>query len=119
MESDRQSIRSISNEKDDVVVLGDGPTCTGFRLAGVRRVFSAQGVEAEKKFEELLKDESIGIIIINEKIVASFDWRLKRRIERIAKPVVITIPDKNGPLEDKGDSLREMIKKALGFEVMK
>lgn len=107
------------DEKQSIAVLGDGPTCTGFRLAGVQKVFPKEGREAEEKFEEMLTDESIGIIIVSEKIAGAFDWKLKRKIERIAKPVVITVPDKDGPMEEKGDSLKEMIKKALGFEVMK
>lgn len=101
-----------------IVVVGDSPTCSGFRLVGIEEVFVLDGNEAEEKIIELLSDESVSIIIVNEKVLASLDWRLKRRIDRTAKPVVISVPDKNGPLSSE-DSLKSMIKKALGFELMK
>ncbi len=101
-----------------IAVVADGPTCTGFRLAGIRDVHLAEGKEAEAKIEELLADPGTGIVIVNEKIMNGADWRLKKKIERLAKPVVIAVPDKGGPAEQ-GDSLRAMIKKALGFELMK
>ncbi|MBI4210581.1 MAG: V-type ATP synthase subunit F [Candidatus Diapherotrites archaeon] len=104
-----------------IAVVADGPTCTGFRLAGVpaESTFPAEGAAAEKKIEELLASEETGILIVSEKAMNGMDWRLKKRIERLAKPVVIAIPDKDGPAAEKGDSLREMVKKALGFELMK
>ncbi|MEM4630089.1 MAG: V-type ATP synthase subunit F, partial [Candidatus Diapherotrites archaeon] len=80
--------------------------------------FPLHGTEAELKITELLSDESVSIIIVNEKILSELDWRLKRRIERTAKPVVISVPDKGGPLVGE-DSLKSMIKKALGFELMR
>jgi len=103
--------------KQNIVVVADGPTCTGFRLAGVENIYPREGIEAVKKIEELLEEESTGILIVNEKIMEQVDWQLKKRIEKIAKPVVITVPDKDGPREQQG-SLKEMIKKALGFELM-
>lgn len=105
-------------EKQNIVVVGDGPTCTGFRLAGVENVFPKEGREAEEKVKELLDEESTGILILNEKILENVDWKLKQKIERIAKPVVITVPDKDGAIEQK-DSLKAMIKRALGFDLAK
>ena len=106
------------SDEGKIVVIGDSPTCTGFRLAGLEMVLPLKGKEAEAKIEELLGSQEIAIIIVNERIMNDADWRLKRRIEKTAKPVVITIPDKEGPSEET-DSLRSMVKKALGFELMK
>ena len=36
-----------------------------------------------------------------------------------AKAVVIAVPDKDGPMEQGEDSLRSIVKKALGFELIK
>ncbi|HIH10518.1 MAG TPA: hypothetical protein HA254_07690 [Candidatus Diapherotrites archaeon] len=110
----------MENElKHTIAVVADGPTCTGFRLAGVQNVFPRQGKEAEQKIEELLGSEEVGILIVNERAFGSMDWRLKRRIERMAKPVVIPVPDKDGPAVQESGSLAEMVKRALGFELMK
>src|SRR3989344_8411598 len=105
--------------KHSIAVVADGPTCTGFRLAGVQMVFPIEALEAQKdatqgkaaenksagggqiaaeqKIEELLADEGIGIMIVSEKTMGAMDWRLKKKIERLAKPVVIAVPDKTGP----------------------
>ncbi len=101
-----------------IIVVADGPTCTGFRLAGVQDVFPAEAGAAEKKIEELMASEDAGIIITSEKVMDGLDWRLRRKIDRAARPVVIAVPDKNGPREQK-DSLASQVKKALGFELMK
>ena len=137
--------------KHSIAVVADGPTCTGFRLAGVQNVYPVEALSAaksekemqagakpspsspsedgvlsrreqtaaEEKIEALLSDEGTGIVIVNEKTMDAMDWRLKKKIERLAKPVIIAVPDKSGPMEQKGDSLRNMVKKALGFELMK
>ena len=109
----------MENElKHSIAVVADGPTCTGFRLAGVQTTFPLTGRDAEMKVEELLGADEVGILIISEKTMNAMDWRLKKRIERIAKPVVIAVPDKSGPMEQ-ADSLRSMVKRALGFELAK
>lgn len=106
------------NEPRKIIVVADGPTCTGFRLAGVQDTYPREGKEAEAKIVELMEAEDAGVIITNEKIMDSLDWRLKKKIDRAARPVVIAVPDKNGPVEQK-DSLASQVKRALGFELMK
>jgi len=99
-----------------IAVVGDGATATGFRLAGVTNVYALEGKEAEKKTAELLDNEDIEILIINERISASLDWRLKKKISTTARPVVVEVPDKFGT-SGQTESLRAMVKRALGFEL--
>ena len=101
---------------DKIIVIGDSATVTGFKLAGVTEAYVAEGRNAEKKLMELLDRENAGIIIVTESIMAGLDWRLKKRIEGIAKPVVVSIPDKTGSSKEAG-KLSELIKRALGFEL--
>ncbi len=108
----------MENELGKIIVVADGPTCTGFRLAGVQDIFPREGKEAEAKIEELMDSQDAGVIITSEKIMDGLDWRLKKKMDRAARPVVIAVPDKNGPMEQK-DSLASQVKKALGFEIMK
>ncbi len=104
--------------EEKIVVLGDKYTCLGFKLAGVADFFEAEGRQAEAKLVELIAREDIGIIIVNEKVVAEADWRLKKRLEGIAKPSVVTVPDKTGESFE-GESLKALVKRALGFELIK
>lgn len=104
-------------EKQEIAVIGDSATCTGFRLAGIQRVFRAEASSAEKTLSELLGEESIGIIIASEKIFEKMDFRLKKRIDSTAKPVVITVPDKTGASTE-AEGLKALIRRAIGFELL-
>ena len=106
----------MAETKEKVAVISDPATCTGFRLAGVESTFALSGADAEGKLSELLSDENYGIIVINERLVENCDWRLKKRIEATAKPIVVAIPDSQGPIEQ-SESLGKLIKRALGVDL--
>src|SRR3989344_3377727 len=97
--------------KHSIAVVADGPTCTGFRLAGVQMVFPIEALEAQK-------DATQGKAAEN-KSAGGGQIAAEQKIEELAKPVVIAVPDKSGPVANETDSLRSMVKKALGFELMK
>ncbi|MFA6328213.1 MAG: V-type ATP synthase subunit F [Candidatus Micrarchaeia archaeon] len=108
----------MADKKEKVAVIADSATCTGFRLAGVESTFALEGREAEAKMAELLSDESLGIIVVSERMVENCDWRLKKRVEATAKPIVVAIPDSKGPIEQE-ESLAKLIKRALGVDLTK
>ncbi len=101
-----------------IFVVADHSTCTGFRLAGITNAFKLEGFEAEKKLEELMNSQEAGIIIINEKLLTQMNYKLRQRIDKTAKPVVLAVPDKNGASEE-AESLKFLVKRALGFELIK
>ena len=102
--------------KEKIAVIADGATATGFRLAGVENAFSLAGADAEGKLSELLSDSSYGIIIVTEKLLENCDWRLRKRVEATAKPIVVPIPDAGGPIEQ-SESLSMLRKRALGVDL--
>ena len=104
--------------KEKLAVIADSATCTGFRLAGVESTFPLSGKEAEEKLSSLLSDPSYGIIIVTERLLEGCDWRLKKRVEATAKPIVVPIPDAGGPIEQ-SESLSMLIKRALGVDLSK
>lgn len=104
--------------KEKIAVIADSATSTGFRLAGVENAFSLSGTEAENKLSELLSDSSYGIIIVNESLLENCDWRLKKRVEATAKPIVVPVPGPQGPIEQ-SESLSMLIKRALGVDLTK
>ena len=102
-----------------IAVIGDVALATGFRLAGLSTVFvTKKGDEFETKLKEVLADPQFGIVIVNETYLPGIDWRLRKKIDNLAHPVVISIADISGKSED-GEDLNELIKKALGFDVSK
>ncbi|RLG19642.1 V-type ATP synthase subunit F [Candidatus Micrarchaeota archaeon] len=104
-------------KKEKIVVIGDSTLVTGFKLAGVTEYYVAEGKEAEDKVAELMKAGNAGVIIVNEDLMVQMDWRLKRKIEAAAKPIVVPVPSRKGPVGE-AESLREMVKRALGFDLM-
>jgi len=101
---------------DNIVIIGDAAMATGFKLAGVSEIYVADEKEGAARLVEVLDRENVGIVIVKDEIISHLDWRVKKRIESIAKPVVIAVPGKRGPLGEEG-SLRELVKRALGFEM--
>jgi len=106
----------IPEYSNKIIAIGDSATVMGFKLAGVSEAYVAEGKDAEKRLTELLDRENAGIIIVTESIMAGLDWRIKRRIEGLAKPVVVSVPDKTGSSKEVG-RLSELIKRALGFDL--
>jgi vacuolar-type H+-ATPase subunit F/Vma7 len=101
---------------DRIIVIGDPAMVMGFKLAGVTEAYAAEGKAAEQRLSELVDRENAGIIIVEESLLSLIDWRLKRKIESLAKPVVIGVPGKSGS-GAKTERLGEMIKRALGFDL--
>ena len=106
----------MDGQKEKIAVIADSATATGFRLAGIDSTYPLSGEAAEAKLSELLSDPAYGILIVTERLVESCDWKLKKRIESTAKPVVVAVPDSGGPIEQ-SESLGKLIKRALGFDL--
>ena len=107
-----------AERKDKIAAVGDEAMLTGFKLAGIENVHpAADSSEGERIVQQLLSDPELGIVIVSEDIVEGFDWKVKKRIEAAARPVVITVPGRKGPAEQ-SESLAMLVKRALGFDLM-
>ena len=104
---------------EKIAVIGDRAIAAGFRLAGIYHIYTTEkGREFEDKLREVLNDPQFGIVIVNENYLPGIDWRLKKKIDNIAHPVVVGVADISGKSAE-GEDLSELIKKALGFDVSK
>jgi len=109
----------MAEHQEKIAIIADSATATGFRLAGIEHTFALSKQEdAEGKLSELLSDQSYGIIIVTERLLENCDWRLKKRVEATAKPIVVPVPDSAGPIEQE-ESLAALIKRALGVDLSK
>ena len=104
---------------EKIAVIGDPALATGFRLAGIYHVYvTEKGKEFEDKLKEVMGNPEFGIIIVNEAYLPGLNWQLKKKIDSLSHPVVIGVADISGKAEE-GETLNELIKKALGFDVSK
>lgn len=102
--------------KSKILVIGDAPLVTGMRLAGLEHCRSAGESDFEKKLEQALTETEFGIIVVNEYLLNKIDWRLKKKLDSIAYPVIIPMPAYSG-VSAEGDEIRQLIKRALGFDL--
>ncbi|MEW6721691.1 MAG: V-type ATP synthase subunit F [Candidatus Micrarchaeota archaeon] len=102
--------------KSKIIVIGDAPLVMGFRLAGIENTVQASDATIQHELEKALGQTEIGIIVTNETMLNKIDWRLKKKLDSIAYPVVIPMPDYSGKSAE-GDEIRNLIKRALGFDL--
>ncbi|RLG35571.1 V-type ATP synthase subunit F [Methanosarcinales archaeon] len=107
-----------------IAVIGDRETAIGFRLAGVQAVYEVSQNEEEKENEtlnllnKLVSEDGVVLIIINERLAAETRVRNKIRAinenKRGVTPIIVEIPDKRGPMEQKVSEIERLIKRAVG-----
>jgi len=110
----------LAEYRDKIYVIGDSALVTGFKLAGVDNfALTDSDADGERKLAEALNDSSLGIVIVSERVLETCDWRLRKKVDAAAKPVVVAIPDRRGPSGGETESLNALIKRALGFDISK
>lgn len=94
-----------------IAVIGNDEFVTGFRLSGVSHVFSSEKA-LDESVKDALKIKEIGVLVIEEGSFNALSNKTKKLLERIVKPVIVTVSDK-----EKETNLREMIKRSLGVDL--
>lgn len=102
-----------------LIVLTDPDTADGFGLAGVDVVTAETPDDARRKLNQLLDDDSSGIVAVNESFMADIDERTQQKINTIYRPIVITLPirEKLATEEDHRAYLSRLIRRAIGFDI--
>jgi len=99
-----------------LALLADKDTITCFKLAGVSDIFSVEDAkEAEKRLLELLENSNLKIILVTERLLNKM--QIFEKISQPKSPLIIPIPDLQGPTMLKTDFIAELIKRKTGIEV--
>jgi V/A-type H+-transporting ATPase subunit F len=98
--------------------LFDKDTATAFRLAGIKDIYICNG-DSLKKWNEIIEKDNIGLILITERIAEDIKIKLNDFRLRNTIPIIIEIPDKNGRITDHIDYISNLIKKAVGVDIIK
>jgi len=96
----------------DIAVLGSDEFVLGFRLGGVRRIYTAKPNEYEAKALELIGDSSIGVLAIDSSDLGLLSPTARRKVMESIAPVVVMV----GRAES---DLREKVKRAIGVDLYK
>ena len=95
----------------EIAVMGDEYFVTGFQAAGIKNTFVVEN--SDKSFEEVIKNENIGILITDKKIFDSMSERHKEQAMTMVRPTVVILSHDVGGEEN----LRLMIKRSLGIDL--
>ena len=96
----------------DIAVLGSNEFVLGFRLGGVKRVYTVKPENYEQKLMELLADSTIGVLAIDSVDTEKLSPNGRRKATESIAPVVVMVGAKEG-------DLREKVKRAIGVDLYK
>ena len=91
-------------------------TQVGMRLAGIEGVVVHGSGEAEKAVRDAAADETIGVLLINEKSAALCKALISELKLTAHRPLVVEIPDRHGTGRAP-DSITAYIKSAIGISL--
>ncbi|MFO8109744.1 MAG: V-type ATP synthase subunit F [Thermoplasmata archaeon] len=102
-----------------VVAIGDEHFTEGFSLAGVTESYvHKDGQSTLKQLRKFMNSGNVAVVLISEKVAESVRAELNRMTEsKDLYPVIVEIPDREGPAKDKEDPLEEKIKRAVGIDI--
>lgn len=104
-----------------LIIMTDEATADGFRLAGVDVIeASLDDMTATKRqLVQLINDDDIGVIGIDEDLMAAVDEATRMKIDKLYRPIVIAIPAKKKleVSETRHAFLASMIRRAIGFDI--
>ena len=99
----------------EIAVIGSGEFVLGFRLAGIKKTYAAEGEERLKAaIQRAMDDPEVGILVLSTTDFERIPVRLRTTLENSIKPTVVAIGGEEG-----GVSLREKIKRSVGVDLWK
>ena len=99
----------------ELAVIGKSEFVTGFRLAGIRKVYETADTKAlESAVKAALEDKSVGIVVMHNDDISNLPEILKKNLNESVQPTVVALGGTGGSM-----SLREKIKQAVGVDLWK
>lgn len=98
----------------EIAVIGKSDFTTGFRLAGIRKVYDvASDKDLEDRVKACMNDGDVGIVVLYVDDVRKLPLPLQKTVDESVEPTFIAI----GGREESG--LRDKIKRAIGVDLWK
>jgi V/A-type H+/Na+-transporting ATPase subunit F len=99
-----------------IVVITDGETATGFRLAGVE-VREAASPSAALDLIRQYAAAGYGLIAVNEDLLAGTDEARARLLRGKDLPIIVPLPPARAHLESGEAYIARLVKEHIGFAV--
>lgn len=98
------------------VISDNSDTLTGLRLAGIEGTLCKTKEETLAAMEQAERDETIGILLINEKLSALCPQQVDALKKTAVRPLLVEIPDRHHTGRAP-DSITRFIREAIGIKV--
>ncbi len=98
------------------LISANSDTLTGLRLAGVEGTRCVTREETQQALDEAIRDPSIGILLINEKLAALCPEQVNNLKMNSVRPLLVEIPDRHHTGRAP-DSITRYIREAIGIKV--
>jgi V/A-type H+/Na+-transporting ATPase subunit F len=98
----------------EIAVIGDSEFALGFELIGIKKIVEAESRSSVFSAFSTLMKEDVGIIVTNDKTIEKLDANFRRSVENSVTPIVVILSEKAVAQ----DNLRELIKKAIGIDIL-
>lgn len=99
----------------ELAVIGKTEFVTGFRLAGIRKVYEAPDIKAtESAIRSVLEDRSVGILVMHNDDISNLPELLRKNLNESVQPTVVALGGSGA-----GSNLRDKIKQAVGVDLWK
>jgi|MTBAKSStandDraft_2_1061841.scaffolds.fasta_scaffold00061_20 V/A-type H+/Na+-transporting ATPase subunit F len=100
----------------ELAVIGKSEFVTGFRLAGIRKVYEITDTPTtESAVKSVLDDKSIGILVMHNDDIGNLPEVLRKNLNESVQPTVVAL----GGSGTGSMSLRDKIKQAVGVDLWK
>jgi V/A-type H+-transporting ATPase subunit F len=96
--------------------LGDADSVLGFRALGVETIVPADPEEAVAAFRRLVRERT-SVIMITEDMLDHLQEQVEETAH-MAIPAVVVLPDVKGSQQRGEDTIRSLILKAVGVDLM-
>ncbi len=102
-----------------LTVITNSSLSLGFRLAGVEVIEADNAESARGALARLMDEGEAGIIAMDAPYFSALDYETTRRIERIVKPVIVSLPVGTdiSPQQRRSRQIAELIRRAIGIRI--
>jgi vacuolar-type H+-ATPase subunit F/Vma7 len=111
-------IKWLRKMSKKIAVIGDEEAVFLFKLVGVLDSFTAKdGGMARDLLRKLAETGDYALVILTQNLADEMGREFEELAAKFKNLAVITLPGRIGPSLKKADVLREIIRRAIGFEV--
>ena len=96
----------------EIVVVGSEEFVTGFRLAGIRKVYAVSPDKLLEKIVQVMDEPEVGILAIHQQDLDRLPPQLRDKMMESVDPVVIPVGLEEGDMRDK-------VRRAMGIDLYK